>query len=205
MQSLLDGKVCRNCGESKPHSEYRKKAGAYDGLQARCKVCAAEGDRRSREHLSHDQRERMRRRKRAYYAKHPEASKRATQKWYTRHVTTNKTHYRTRKNAWQQQNADKFRAKEHRRRAAKQASSGQYTAVEWQALCRWFDQRCVACGTATSLTVDHVLPLSKGGSNGIENIQPLCSSCNSRKKDRWIDYRSPEQLTAFLRSLAPSS
>jgi 5-methylcytosine-specific restriction endonuclease McrA len=38
----------------------------------------------------------------------------------------------------------------------------------------------LCCGEAKPLTVDHVVPVSKGGSNDISNIQPLCLECNDR-------------------------
>lgn len=44
--------------------------------------------------------------------------------------------------------------------------------------------RCVACGSRNHLTLDHVVPLSKGGNDTEDNLQTLCKSCNSRKKDR---------------------
>lgn len=39
----------------------------------------------------------------------------------------------------------------------------------------------------TRLTADRVIPLSRGGSNFIENIVPACGSCNSRKGTRTAD------------------
>ena len=40
------------------------------------------------------------------------------------------------------------------------------------------------------LTVDHVVPLSLGGGNGIDNIQPLCQNCNSSKGKGTIRYKA---------------
>lgn len=43
--------------------------------------------------------------------------------------------------------------------------------------------KCVACGTADGLTVDHKWPRIRGGGNALENLQTLCRPCNSAKND----------------------
>lgn len=43
---------------------------------------------------------------------------------------------------------------------------------------------CAKCGRTERLTVDHIVPLAKGGENDLDNMQILCKSCNSRKRDR---------------------
>lgn len=76
----------------------------------------------------------------------------------------------------------------HKRRARIQ-SSGSHTDQEWIELCAKYDHRCLCCGEAKPLTKDHVLPLSLGGDNTIQNLQPLCLACNLRKHAKHIDYR----------------
>lgn len=76
------------------------------------------------------------------------------------------------------------------RRARKAGNSGSHTVKEWQALCEAAGHRCLCCGSARKLTRDHVIPIDSGGSDNIENIQPLCKSCNSSKGTKSTDYRS---------------
>jgi 5-methylcytosine-specific restriction endonuclease McrA len=78
---------------------------------------------------------------------------------------------------------------QRRARAKRSGAEGSHTKAEWDALCAYYDYKCLACGKRKPLTVDHIVPLVKGGCDSIENLQPLCGSCNSRKKDKATDYR----------------
>lgn len=75
------------------------------------------------------------------------------------------------------------------RRALETGAEGAFTQAEWNALCERYGHRCVCCKEETPLTVDHIIPLIKGGTNYIQNLQPLCGTCNSIKGTKTIDYR----------------
>jgi 5-methylcytosine-specific restriction endonuclease McrA len=51
------------------------------------------------------------------------------------------------------------------------------------------DGECLKCGRKNKFTIDHIVPISKGGNNEKSNLQILCERCNSLKGDSIIDYR----------------
>jgi 5-methylcytosine-specific restriction enzyme A len=90
------------------------------------------------------------------------------------------------------------RAGKHRRKARLRGNGGSYTPAEWIALKTQYDNRCLVCGKQEpeiELTVDHIIPLAKGGPNTINNIQPLCHLCNSLKGTDVKDYRPKRRRT----------
>ena len=59
---------------------------------------------------------------------------------------------------------------------------GRHTHDQWVLLLAVCEHVCVRCfAEGISLEKDHIMPIAWGGSDGIENIQPLCASCNSSK------------------------
>lgn len=73
---------------------------------------------------------------------------------------------------------------EHKRRTLQAASEEHYTLTEIRSLKKRAGGKCALCGVKGRMTVDHIIPLAKGGSNGIRNIQFLCKPCNSAKQDK---------------------
>lgn len=72
--------------------------------------------------------------------------------------------------------------------------------------------RCAHCGIPldryTNLSVDHVIPLNKGGTNDPVNLTVLCDECNTKKSDmilppmNWYGYLSVarrKELTAYMK------
>lgn len=72
---------------------------------------------------------------------------------------------------------------------------GSHTYGEWELLKKQYNYTCPCCGLSEPfdqksqyLTEDHIIPLSKGGSDLIENIQPLCLNCNISKNNKIIKF-----------------
>lgn len=156
-------KICPRCKTEKPIDQFGKRVTHKDGLNSWCKKCVklATKDRRD---------------------KFPDKAREERLLSWQRNKATGQK--------WQRENLDRARWYAHRRRTKKAQNGGEYTIEEWEALCFYYGNKCLACGrTDVKLTFDHVIPLDKGGSNSLNNAQPLCKSCNCSKGTKVIDYR----------------
>lgn len=75
------------------------------------------------------------------------------------------------------------------RRARRKGAEGKLSLSDWEHIKTSFGNRCARCGIKRRMSLDHIVPLSKGGSHDWSNSQPLCVPCNSSKHTATIDYR----------------
>ena len=154
-------KQCTSCEQLKPLTEYYADKNKVDGLYSRCKKC----------HLV------------------------STKKWQTKNIENrliysaqwraeNKDRQYLNVRKWQLANPEKRAAYENARRA-KRASNQSYLITD-KFLLHLYNSNCVFCGKSETITADHIIPVSRGGSDSEGNLQPLCKSCNSSKKDKTI-------------------
>jgi 5-methylcytosine-specific restriction endonuclease McrA len=74
----------------------------------------------------------------------------------------------------------------NKRNRMKRSNGGFHTFGEWDTLKAQYNWTCPSCRKPEpliQLTEDHIIPISKGGTDNIENIQPLCKICNCKKRD----------------------
>jgi 5-methylcytosine-specific restriction endonuclease McrA len=89
----------------------------------------------------------------------------------------------------------KSKVKACNRRANEVNAPGTITLDEWLNLCSENGNQCLCCKEVLpihELCPDHIVALSRGGSNYISNIQPLCGACNSVKHSKYADYRNTD-------------
>lgn len=81
-------------------------------------------------------------------------------------------------------NPDAHRQRRLKRRAT-QLENGVFI-VSPSEIQKILNSSCIFCGTTENITVDHLIPLSRGGRHSIGNLAPSCKSCNSSKGTRTV-------------------
>lgn len=177
----MQKKVCKSCGVEKSVLDFYKQSNK-DYFRPYCKECYSKNN--------------------AKYHKDNYSKIKVSQKKY---YNSNKKKILDYLSDWRKNNASKVKTYEKKsrdnhkkekliwtnnRRMKIRGLGGSFTLQEWAGVLDKYNHTCLCCGRKDlKLSPDHVIPVSKGGSNTIDNIQPLCISCNCKKNDKYIDYR----------------
>jgi 5-methylcytosine-specific restriction endonuclease McrA len=193
-------KQCSKCKELKDVSQFHKWRYSNDGYKYECKECRKKETATYRDKHS----EAIKTRKHNYRALNKDKIRLGNKRYFQQAYYQDKDRFREQVRSWRRRNPDKRLIQCKRRHAHRKGATGKHTAKEWRLLCQKYNYQCLRCGRQKPLTEDHIIPLSKGGADSIDNIQPLCVSCNSWKRDKTIDYRTQysklpevEQLSFF--------
>lgn len=122
-----------------------------------------------------------------------EKIKECTRKYYKK----NKEEIAKKRREWRINNPEKRREENRKRRNNKYKAKGYHTEQEWQQKKREYNYCCAYCGIKEkdlikkykckkwwNLTEDHIIPITKNGTDYINNIVPACIGCNSSKKNK---------------------
>ena len=168
---MATGKQCNKCGETKPRGEYYKAPRGKGGLRAACKKCDAIWRKKYRE----DHRAKIA----EYNKKWHEINREAVIARHKEYHEANREKVATRKQKYREANREMDAVYYHRRRARLAAAAVE--DFDEQEVWERDGRVCVYCGSTEDLTLDHIVPLSKGGAHSPDNLCIACRSCNSSK------------------------
>jgi len=205
---LPQSKICTKCGLDKPLSEYHKHTLGKYGLNPRCKSCKSDealaarlADPEKYKKWSLDwyyaNKEHVATRVSSWQRENKEIVNAKSKRWrdknrakiveYNRGYKANhKEELAASTKKWRQENPETVRSNKRNRKARIKNAPGRHTAMQTLELMEKQQYRCANCEielTRANRHLDHWHPLALGGSNGIENLQWLCQTCNQSKND----------------------
>lgn len=125
--------------------------------------------------------DRQREKAREEYAANPEYHREMAREWRLKNAEKHRENSRR----WRRENPEKAAASTRNKKAMRRQAPGRHTADDVAAILKRQAFKCVECGVSIKKRVDrhvdHIIPLSRGGTNWPSNLQILCAACNMHK------------------------
>lgn len=220
---------CSQCKQWKTAADFYSNTSTTSGIHGQCRICSkqavqasyyadVESSRAANRESSKLRVEAIQKKNRKQYTKNAERNKQRSKDWHKE----NYAKVREQRIQYLRDRAKTDHAKivalrnTHKRRANVR---GIYSCDEWNALLDATGRVCLRCGITEEqsiyayrkagnlrgkLTVDHIIPVSKGGCNVISSLQCLCMPCQQWKRDKPIDFRPHAVRVQFRKDWEPA-
>jgi 5-methylcytosine-specific restriction endonuclease McrA len=150
-------KICSKCKQEKSINFFYAKSFPESGYRSNCKDCI-----------------------KLYGSKNKDAKREYDYHYRTR----NRQRIKKVKDLYHLNNRESGNNRDHVRRARK--NENKVFKVSKKELIKLYNSACFYCGSLDKITLDHVVPISRGGSHGIGNLVPACSFCNGSKHNKFL-------------------
>lgn len=217
-------KICSKCLQPLPLDRFHKMAKSNDGLRPECKTCRRP-DSASYYQANKD---RVRVRVRDYTVENKSRIAAYLVQWYLlnrqRHIENQRIYQAVNKEAVSLQrkiyrhvnrkrlsaiskqyamaHPERIKIYKDKNRAKRKGASGTCSAAQWLAKCEYHGWRCYLCSVSLdrkSLTIEHRIPLTKGGTEWPANLAPACLPCNLSKSNK-----TEREYRRFLKTIFAS-
>ena len=193
----INFRKCNKCNTLKSIDEFPKDNHKKGGYRYYCREC----QKKYYKTYYNKNKEKQKERVKEYYWNNLEKIKSYCQKnrkkrsiYANQYRKKNKEKLNLYRNQWRKENPEKRKMNDKNRRGLQNNAEGKITSTILKYLKRRAMGKCEYCGKIeTNLEIDHIIPLSKGGTNKLNNLALVCKSCNSSKKDKdlieWINLK----------------
>jgi hypothetical protein len=169
-------KKCLLCGNRKYYSLFHKNKNGQLGLAEYCKMCRSEQE--TKRYIKN--KDEIKAKVIKYQKLNADKVNENHRKW--RKLNPEKVKLHTKK--WSDKNKELLKVIYAVRNRKRTQAEGDFVKRLLLDKLEYWGYKCWICnGSYTA--IDHVKPLSRGGSNWLSNLRPICGSCNSRKHNIW--------------------
>ena len=208
-------KVCSKCNEELDIDNFNKQGKKKDGAirySAKCKKCIKEYYKNNKEKIKENSKEYYKNNKehyKEYYEnnkekikenskEYKENNKEKIKEYYKEYYENNKEKIKEYSKEYYENNKEYYFSKLHERRLKTKENGGFYTKEQLEECLSFFDYKCAYSGEEiledlSNFHREHIIPVSKGGSNDIWNIVTSVASVNLSKKDKDMEEWYKEQ------------
>ena len=128
-----------------------------------------------------------------YYLKNKERINRRSTEWGRK----NKDKRRITKKRWALKNKEHINFLTKQRIYRLKGAEGRIVKSDVDNLFETNNGKCYYCNINASKSIDHVIPISRGGTNYLNNLVPVCISCNSKKGAKLLSEWNPLLCVQF--------